>query len=267
MLLHDKNRFKEFLHEASQRFANHASMPGELSPLCDFLDVEVVRSPDVGSGRALLIKEKCGYQIKLPQIKTKGDAYTLFEEFLIAHEIGHLLLEQKYSVRPTRTKEYWEFEKLCDYFARMLLLPENYISEKLRGLKAEPSTLLELSNQISKDMQVYWPVAAHRLAEIFPDFAIFRATKGEGSSRGKHFKINMTTLENRKELGRKFWLENEIGRKFEAMTNNGDRIFLEQSIFKYPDVVKTFPTFYKGKEGYAYRQNNRDLRFIIKFSE
>ncbi|HHT9109011.1 MAG TPA: ImmA/IrrE family metallo-endopeptidase [Candidatus Wunengus sp. YC64] len=266
MLLQEKNLLKDFLYDASQKFATHATAHIDIVLLCGSLGIEVIRSSKVDFKTALLVKEELGYQIKLSQKETNRNGYTLFEEFLIAHEIGHLLIERKYSVKPHRTKEYWEFEELCNYFARMLLLPDGYIRKKLNGLKAEPLDLLELSNQIAKEAQVYWPVAAHRLAEIFPDCGFFRTKYDVVSSGDRYFKIDMTTLENNKEMGRKFWLENEIGRKFASMTKNGDDISLEQSIFTRPDVMKTFPSFCNGKDGYAYRKNNREIRFIIKFS-
>ncbi len=267
MLIQQKNQLKEFLCDISQKFTTHAATHVDMALLCASLEVTVVRSPNVDFKRALLIKDVGGYQIKLQQKKVNKDVYTPFEEFVIAHEIGHLLLERKYSIRPHRSKEYWELEDLCDYFARMLLLPESYIRGKINDSKIEPKALLELSNQISEEAQVYWPVAAYRLAEIFADYEFFRAKNNETPSKGKHFEIDVTTLENKKERRRRFWLENEIGRKFVAMTKDGDGIFIEQSIFKRPDVVKKFPSFCKGKEGYAYRQNSREFRFIIKFGD
>lgn len=267
MLIQQKNQLKDFLYDVSQKLATRTSTHVDISLLCGSLEVEVIRTSNVDFKRALLVKDVGGYQIKLLQKKLNSSVYTPFEEFLIAHEIGHLLLERKYSVRPHRTKEYWEFEDLCDYFARMLLLPEGYIRGKINDSKTEPKDLLELSNQISEDAQVYWPVAAHRLAEIFPNCGFFRAEHNVAASVGRHFRIDMTTLENNKEFGRKFWLENEIGRNFVSMTKNGDVISLEQSIFKRPDVVKTFPSFCKGKDGSAYRHNKREIRFIIKFCE
>src|ERR1044071_2809653 len=61
-------------------------------------------------------------------VKTSGKLSARVR-FTIAHELGHVLIDKHYGIRPRTRGEYWSHEHLCDRFAAVLLVPDAAASE------------------------------------------------------------------------------------------------------------------------------------------
>jgi IrrE N-terminal-like domain len=76
------------------------------------------------------------------------------ERVTVAHEIGHFIVERELSFRPQRTSEYWELERCCDEFARMLLLPAAAIASLVAEPPRSAAQLLNHVRQLSRKAEV-----------------------------------------------------------------------------------------------------------------
>jgi Zn-dependent peptidase ImmA (M78 family) len=85
------------------------------------------------------------------------------QRFSIAHEIGHWVLERvpgTHELRPiaARARTYNELEGVCDYFATSLLMPRNWISERVEwGMT---------NGELAKAFDVSMPALIRRLKEL-----------------------------------------------------------------------------------------------------
>jgi len=121
-----------------------------------------------------------------------------FERFCVAHELAHYLLLISFSALPRDKSEYWKHEELCDDFARCLLVPTRYVSQRLRDESLSASRYLHLCGEISKLARVPWIHVAHRIAELRPDVAYLRFQLLASDD----FKVVATTHPRRKGRGK-----------------------------------------------------------------
>lgn len=288
--MHPKLRetYRDFLKDASVKLSPY-SPHLKIDILCESLGVKVVRMYDYSYKKASLIKINNTYEIRISHIARKNNEYTPFERFLIAHELGHLLIERRFATFPLDNSEYWEYENLCDYFARVLLLPERYIQDKMKETNGNLKTLLDKTNFITYDALVPWPAVAYRITDFNSKCALFRVRCDSSHSDNTHFKIDMSTLQGKKEIGRKFSTENALGSLFAKMKNkdyldlkqilSADSnvsnkttcsvpqrdIGLDKTVSVYSSIAERFPSLSKFLQGVAYRVNRREIRFVVEF--
>jgi Zn-dependent peptidase ImmA (M78 family) len=80
--------------------------------------------------------------------------------FTIAHELGHVLIDKHYGIRPRTRGEYWTHEHLCDRFAAILLVPDAAASE------FDATDPFESLRGITQRYGVSGAVAAQRVSEL-----------------------------------------------------------------------------------------------------
>ena len=120
-----------------------------------------------------------------------------FERFCIAHELAHYLLLVLFSALPQNKSEYWKHEELCDDFARCLLVPTRYVSQRLHDENASATRYLHLCGEISQSARVPWIQVAHRIAELRPNVTYLRCQRLPSNA----FKLVATTHPRRKGRG------------------------------------------------------------------
>src|SRR5262245_46680781 len=126
--MHSEEQLRTMLEGAATRLAAQWSSPIDLEGICARLGISLERS-DVPRGRALLVKKGATFRIKLPQ--SDSSQLSRLERFLVAHELGHVVISRDVGVAPFGKSEYWQHEELCDSFARHLLLPNSVVVPRI----------------------------------------------------------------------------------------------------------------------------------------
>jgi hypothetical protein len=84
------------------------------------------------------------------------------ERFTVAHEIAHALIDERFELRPTRSRDYWALEGVCDEYAADLLLPRMQ-PEIFAGAHQSPVELADVIVRLASHFRVSHAVAARRL--------------------------------------------------------------------------------------------------------
>jgi Zn-dependent peptidase ImmA (M78 family) len=111
---------------AAELSSSSVKLPVFVSSICKRLGVSVARRGSVPRYKAYLsinpVKGPSAI-ILLPD-KEIGS----FERFCVAHELAHYLLFKLYKAKPISQNEYWRHEKICDEFARHLLILDKHLA-------------------------------------------------------------------------------------------------------------------------------------------
>lgn len=103
------------------------------------------------------------------------------ERFTLAHELAHVLIEERLAWHPTSRREYFVREEWCNRFANRLLVPERLV----RKCKVDqPSAAFRSVLWISNSCTVSKEVAARRLATAYPGFGMAELNSQLQSSKG-----------------------------------------------------------------------------------
>jgi hypothetical protein len=86
------------------------------------------------------------------------------ERFTVAHEIAHALIDKRFELRPTRAREYWALERVCDEYAADLLVPPMQ-AEIFAAARKSPAELAGVIVGLASDFEVSHAVAARRIVE------------------------------------------------------------------------------------------------------
>ncbi|MCP4652091.1 MAG: hypothetical protein GY858_01745 [Candidatus Omnitrophica bacterium] len=263
-----KKKYQDFLNKIADQLSHKINIPVDVNKLCAQFNVIVVRSNIVQRNKeAILLTENIPAEIHLPLRKEKELTYTPYERLKIIHELGHLLLRRKYTTLPLGPSEYWQHEDLCNFFARKVLLPEEFIKVKMINAKDTPDQRLALTNFLSEKAFITWPTAAYRVSDLDRQFAFFeiKINKHTDNSEGPsfHFSIIVSTLPNKKMIFTKFYADNKIG---QILIHAPEKkiILLDDTVFESPDVVKKFPSFFKVKEGAIYSEPPNKFRMAVR---
>jgi Zn-dependent peptidase ImmA (M78 family) len=218
-MMRRQNENYVFLLEAAEKLASRRLIPLPVAQLCNELGVKIERG-ETGRARALLVDAKKVPKILL-RIRNHGDKnYTPWERFLIAHELGHLVLHHGDVPKPTKPGEYWETESLCDAFARRLLAPESRFGSLGRRAEDTPIQRLNLARYIERTAEITWAAAAMRVSDWHPSAVFFEL---RWDDRGN---LRVAFSSTRKEMGRKIsgqmplakaLLRNRLGKCMESL--------------------------------------------------
>jgi len=160
--------------------------------------VQGIRRNKLQDARSVLINATTNPVIILNSREGQPEErFTNWERFLIAHEIGHLVLHQHGAKPPSGSSEYWKLEKLCDAFARQLLIPESVVAETANNSRCEAIDQLRATLFIVGRCYVPWSAAALRMSDTCGDAAFFRLT--EVANGG--FKVVVSTCPNHQGIG------------------------------------------------------------------
>jgi Zn-dependent peptidase ImmA (M78 family) len=199
------------LYDTASGLAANAKRPVEIRAICDRLGIPVKRALAVNDRqtikRAFLHQNGDTTEIVLP--KTTADAVRLnrWEKFLIAHELGHYFLSKLRIPKPLGSREYWEVEKVCDTFARRLLLPTAEVVAVLSISQSSAVDLLAATVHLHLRFDVPWPVAAHEVSECARKVSFFKVIVDD-----QRFRVSASTLPNKRQTGRHIEFESSFGR-------------------------------------------------------
>ena len=93
-----------------------------------------------------------------------------FKRFIVAHELGHYMLEgngkQIYAHRKNKTGERSENEQEVDYFAANLLMPKDEFTSKYYEIVKSSTVIYEIADKLSKVFQTPMESIYRRLEEL-----------------------------------------------------------------------------------------------------
>jgi hypothetical protein len=199
------DQYQSALYESASKLRGGSQTPIPLRPICRQLGVCGIRRDKLDGAKSLLVDASVKPVIILNESlmvkRTHQQKFTKLERFLIAHELGHLVLHQLGAKNPSGQSEYWKLEKLCDAFARRLLIPDDAVevaAGDCAGLTAIER--LKFTLQLIKSCRVPWSVGAHRLADVNSAVIFLRV---DPLIEDSGFKIVVSTGHNHQGIGQK----------------------------------------------------------------
>lgn len=195
--------WRKILQEEARRLSG-ASRPVSVTRICNELGISIRRSHGLGTSARLLVKDN-RFEILLGCSEDARNSLTARERFLVAHEVGHSVLERKHLQKPLGTSEYWQVEELCDSFARWLLLPRERLQQAVRSSVCELGSRLRLTLYLQSVWRVPWEVAAFEVADFDGNIHFLRVLNKMG-----HLRVSASTLPHKKLRGRKLKPQSEV---------------------------------------------------------
>jgi Zn-dependent peptidase ImmA (M78 family) len=242
-MIGDEFEISVFLMDAAEKLASKRGIPLPIAKLCGELGVKIERTA-TGRARALLVDAKKNPRILLRVQNRLDERYTPWERFLIAHELGHLVLHHRDFPRPQEPGDYWETERLCDAFARRLLAPESRFGHLARGAENTPAQRLNLARYIERTAEITWAAAAMRVSDWHPTAVFFHLkTEDDGN-------LKVAFSSTRKEMGRKIVLNTLLAKALLEIAPPDELKILE------PDLLQSLPSVSQARSCAAMRTQN-----------
>jgi hypothetical protein len=191
------------LDESASRLRESSPCPVALRPICRQLGVRGIRRHKLEGARSLLVDASSGPVIilntSLAGVGRQREKFTKWERFLIAHELGHLVLHQCGVKNPSGRSEYWKLEQLCDAFARRLLIPDHVVTEASDCESPRAIDRLKATLRLVERCSVPWSVTAQRLSDIDDGAVFFRLALMDGGE----FKVVVSTRPSHLGIGQR----------------------------------------------------------------
>jgi hypothetical protein len=161
-----------WLLNSADRLSTQSGIPLDFLRLLELLRIRLRRSADSGPSHVIKLDAR-NYEIVLTRhYRSHSQALTSGQRFTVAHELGHILLDYKYKLRPSSPKVFHDVEHWCNAFASRLLIPEDsLINVKLSAWKELPGLLLSLTRTFLAPEAV----VARRLGQRYPALFLARA--------------------------------------------------------------------------------------------
>lgn len=164
--------YAEFLRLCAEQLVGGMSAPIHVRALLRRFGVALEKrlgDPDIREGEVR--RTSAGrYIVYIVRRDGQPAILTPRERFTLAHELGHILLDRRFGLRPGDHDEYTAVEHACNEFAASVLVPRSAI---------EPSAILdsvaafELLRRTRLRCQVSTLVAGRQLANLRSDVAYF----------------------------------------------------------------------------------------------
>jgi IrrE N-terminal-like domain len=204
--------FEEYttgLCEYATNLAANSSCPIALRPICRQMGVHGIRRERLSEAKSILVDASSKPVIILRTEHGRvGNTvpFTPRERFLIAHELGHLVLRKLGAKNPSGQSQYWKVERLCDAFSRRLLMPDRTLSSLVKEEHPNPVDRLHQTQELLRRCRVPWSIAAMRVADVSTDTTFLRviqmtAPHCDGQGTSHNFKVVTTTRENQQGIG------------------------------------------------------------------
>lgn len=185
------------VRSAAKIFEESPDLPVRMEKICALFKVDVMYSGEVPRAKAYLRLEP-GFQnnvkILLPE-ERMGQSH---ERFCIGHELAHLLLWRMHKAVPHGNSEYWQFEEICDEFARRLLMPESAVRQVLSENGSDAGALLRDSYRLANLAKAPWAQSARRISETEKRVNFFRIKP----HKDERLRILFSTVPQQKERRR-----------------------------------------------------------------
>ena len=252
---------KEKLEIVAKELTRSCVTPTDLYEICRRLNISVTKA-DLKGQKAIGVFTKDGFEIRVNYHSKKNN--NAFDSFVIAHEMGHFILNEKLKILQESTKDYWKQEILCDYFSRLILLPGFHIKSTINKWSESPRDQYKLSLFLSKKFNVNWKTCAHRVSD-FKKNIIFFEIFASVNSQDKFFRFDLSTLPHNSLIKTKItrnnkdreYIYNTLSRVIEGKTTiyDIDPIFISHPLFS---------RFRNWKEGILVKNYDNSIRMVIK---
>jgi hypothetical protein len=200
------DKYREILGIWADRLSKDCALPIPVAAISHDLGVTIRRHTAPTHKKAHLLGSGARPEISIPSGSHAAQRFSPWDRFLIAHELGHVILQRECNATPLGTREYWQHEKLCDTFARRLLLPDR-LHRTAIDCPAPADQKLNFSRYIERIGGVPWPVAAFRVSEWDTTVAFLRLTR-----EADKYRVTVSTFPDKKEVNRQFQLQHPLGR-------------------------------------------------------
>jgi hypothetical protein len=163
-----------WLEKCAEKLVAHQETQGAISvrTTLNLLGLSLEKRCDPAARRSYgIVERRDNEHIRVIVVRQDAEKAPLShrERFTIAHEIGHVLLKEKFNWNPFSGKDYYLCEEYCDYFAGLLLLPISVFS----GVQIDnPHDCVRAVLNLSERMKVSKEVVARRLIEQFDNVAV-----------------------------------------------------------------------------------------------
>lgn len=253
-------RYRLTLANAIKELTIGESLPVDIERICTKLQVEHGRKIHDYKTARLVGKSR----VYLPSaLLPKSGYYSATERYLIAHEIGHFILTSLCSATPLGIGEYWQFEDLCNSFARQLLIPENILNNLPDSIDS-PKEAIVISSDLASDAFVPWPTAAWRVAERYPEFALLYVTIRRNRSSQLTMRVSASTL-YRKQIQKKILnTQGGLGLKLKPLTQGKNSVSFCENEAERAEIMTELPALGKVEEAYATHNRGGGIRVAFK---
>jgi hypothetical protein len=209
VLARERSRYWETLCSFANQLVRGESVPLDVSKFCKEMAIGVSEGAIPGKARAVVLQGAGGIEIR---IQCDGTMSPVRRRFLIAHELGHIVLQRHCAASPVGHSDYWQHEQLCDDFAGKLLVPDELLRKFFHQRPSSIIGLLARTNQLAQVALVPWQTAANRVSEIYPRTGLFVARRTGGTSdRTNQIKVVSSSLPRKTGQGRTLSAETTLG--------------------------------------------------------
>jgi hypothetical protein len=204
------DKYRAGLCEYATGLAAVSSCPIALRPICRQMGIHGIRREKLSEAKSILVDASSKPVIILGTVPSRvGNMapFTPWERFLIAHELGHLVLRKLGAKNPSGPSEYWKVEKLCDAFSRWLLMPDHTLRSLAKEKHPNPIGHLGETLKLMHLCRVPWSIAATRVADVSAETTFLRVNQiavphyCDGQNASLTFKVVTTTRENQQGIG------------------------------------------------------------------
>ena len=151
-------------------FDEHYGIPIDVERIAKRKCIRIADVGELTCHEARLFPERNGFVVQL-----KAQSNSLRKRTTLAHEVGHTLFYRDYGDKPRHQVgildigEMLAEEKICNWFARALLMPAKRLRDVVLPLAPRrPFSFLELLDQAAKQFEVSLPALILRLSDIGP---------------------------------------------------------------------------------------------------
>jgi hypothetical protein len=201
--------------------SDQAEWPISIRRVCSRLKIPVVRSNSVHGGKAYLSWNL--HSSDLPKVLLPETNLSVWDRFCIAHELGHFVLISRYRWLPTEEDGYWKTERLCDQFARDLLMPQNLLASACATTLEDGQSAMMKSRELAMRAVVPWIQSGKALSDVHPGVAFLRL-QGIGGKGG--FRVTGSSLPKDRGRHRKIPLAVEAGQVLSSLLADSHDAFV-----------------------------------------
>jgi hypothetical protein len=256
----DDKRYRRVLRETAQQLIFGSCGEVDVFEVCDALSITVRFENLKSKARAIVVNTLNATEIRL-QKEFESPSQLRWARFLIAHELGHIILDRYCQASPLGKSEYWQHERLCNEFASVLLVPDTLITRLFAQRPKTSIGMLASVNRLATAATVPWLTAAFRYRAFIPEVVAFSVRRDCSSS--PCFRIVASTLPFNEDRDRSIPLTSKLGTALCSLTLNRRTIPLDCSHF----LDGTIPSCQTARAGVADSQGDGVYRVLVRDSK
>jgi len=239
--------YKKMAENFANELTKNISYPIDIISLCNNLKINIVYDINCNDTASLNIKNNKFY-IKLGrQYNNKNSP---FVRYMLAHEIGHYFINHKLCATISKN-EYWVFEELCDYFARVLLLPNKFVNNIPSTIGNNLYQLLNFTKYLSNEFNVTWITSISRVKDVYDQLLFLNFKFSKTKNR---FIVNKSLLPKNKYLNSHLMLNRKL--LYQMLSGNRNEILITSEDQLFIILSSHFPLIFSS--------NNKEVLFIFR---